>query len=93
MSIAIPKEIKVREERAALLLRHVAELAPVGHAVFVENGAGALPDADDDYRARGAVVFPEPVRPGRPEHGAWIVRPAAHGGRRWRGVAVALDQR
>lgn len=57
MKIGVPKEIKVHEYRVGLTPPSVAELVAAGHAVFVETGAGAGIDFDDEaYVAAGATI-------------------------------------
>ncbi|NLI81406.1 MAG: alanine dehydrogenase [Deltaproteobacteria bacterium] len=59
MKIGIPREIKPKEGRVALLPRHVTALAAAGHEVLVEKGAGILAGAPDDgYIQAGARVLP-----------------------------------
>ncbi len=58
MKIGVPKEIKVHEYRVGLTPPSVAELVAAGHEVFVETGAGAGIDFDDDaYTAVGAQIL------------------------------------
>jgi len=58
MKIGVPKEIKVHEYRVGLTPPSVAELTAAGHEVFVESGAGAGIDFDDDaYAAVGAKIL------------------------------------
>ena len=58
MKIGIPKEIKTHEYRVGLAPPGARELVVHGHAVFVEQGAGAgIGFSDDDYRAAGATVL------------------------------------
>lgn len=60
MRIGTPREIKVRESRAALLPAHVAALAAAGHEVLIQAGAGLLAGASDDaYAAAGATIAPD----------------------------------
>lgn len=57
MKIGIPLEIKPREQRVALLPAAVAELAALGHEVFVQSGAGRGSGYEDAaYTAAGASV-------------------------------------
>jgi len=57
MKIGIPKEIKPREGRVAMLPEHVKVLVESGHDVNVETAAGILSDASDDaYAKAGAMV-------------------------------------
>lgn len=60
MHIGIPKEIKTREGRVALIPPAVGELVRAGHKVFVQAGAGiASGYADSDYQGAGAAVVPD----------------------------------
>jgi len=60
MRIGVPREIKNNEYRVGLSPSSVRELARHGHSIFVEAGAGAEIDLDDDrYRAAGAEVLPD----------------------------------
>jgi alanine dehydrogenase len=60
MRIGVPKEVKVREGRVALIPAAVAELTRRGHEVFVEAWAGLSSGySDDDFRAAGAQVLPD----------------------------------
>ena len=58
MKIGVPKEIKVHEYRVGLTPPSVAELVAAGHEVFVETGAGAGIDFDDEaYVSVGAQIL------------------------------------
>lgn len=58
MKIGVPKEIKIHEYRVGLTPPSVAELVAAGHEVFVETGAGAGIDFDDDaYTSVGAQIL------------------------------------
>jgi len=60
MRIGIPKEVKVREGRVALIPAAAAELVDHGHEVSVQASAGILSGyGDDDYRAVGVSVLPD----------------------------------
>ena len=60
MRIGIPKEVKVREGRVALIPAAAAELVIHGHDVCVQASAGLLSGyGDDDYRAVGVSVLPD----------------------------------
>lgn len=60
MRIGVPREIKNNEYRVGLSPSSVRELAQHGHRVFVQAGAGAEIDLDDDrYRAAGAEILPD----------------------------------
>lgn len=57
MDIGIPREIKVREGRVALIPAACGELIRHGHHVMVETGAGVLSGyTDADYRSAGAEL-------------------------------------
>ena len=57
MRIGIPREIKVREGRVALIPAAAGELVRHGHEVLIEAGAGRLSGYDDaDYAAVGVEV-------------------------------------
>ena len=57
MKIGIPVEIKPFEKRVALLPAAVAELTAMGHAVFLQSGAGTGSGYDDlSYTAAGASI-------------------------------------
>ena len=57
MEIGIPKEVKVREGRVALVPAAVADIVAAGHRVFVETQAGRLSGYNDnDYQLAGAHV-------------------------------------
>lgn len=57
MRIGIPKEIKVREGRVALIPPAAAELLQNGHEVLLETGAGAGSGyADSDYAQAGVRI-------------------------------------
>src|SRR5919108_2179623 len=59
MKIGVPKEIKTNENRIALVPAGAEALVGAGHAVFVEQGAGAGSGFPDDaYRAAGASILP-----------------------------------
>ena len=58
MKIGIPREIKPREGRVALLPAACGALVDAGHTVFVERGAGVMSGYDDEqYNAAGARVL------------------------------------
>ena len=60
MRIGVPKEIKIREGRVALIPPAAAELVRHGHEVFVQAGAGVASGyADGDYQAVGVQIFPD----------------------------------
>lgn len=57
MHIGIPREIKAREGRVALIPAACAELIRHGHGVSVQSGAGVMSGYDDDaYRAVGVRI-------------------------------------
>lgn len=57
MRIGVPKEIKDKEERVALLPDAVAALRRKGHRVLVQAGAGQGAGYEDaDYRRAGAAI-------------------------------------
>jgi len=60
MRIGIPKEVKVREGRVALIPPAVAELIRHGHEVSIQSGAGdASGYPDEEYRRVGAQIAPD----------------------------------
>ena len=62
MHIGVPREIKTQEYRVGLIPSSVRELTHHGHSVTVETGAGAgISFTDDDYRAAGAEIAPNPA--------------------------------
>ena len=57
MRIGIPKEIKPKEGRVALIPPAVGELVTQGHAVLIQSGAGLGSGyPDQDYRQAGAEI-------------------------------------
>lgn len=57
MEIGIPRELKIREGRIALVPDAVASLVAVGHHVLVEDNAGVLSGYDNaSYIAAGAQI-------------------------------------
>src|SRR5512142_782836 len=57
MIVGVPKEIKEREYRVAVVPSGVEVLVKHGHVVLVEQGAGVGSGiADDEYEAAGARV-------------------------------------
>lgn len=57
MKIGIPREIKIREGRVALIPEAAAELIHHGHQVYLEKGAGRLSGyADTDYQQHGVSI-------------------------------------
>jgi len=62
MLIGVPREIKVHEYRVGLTPESVRELVAEGHAVLVQQGAGAGIGAEDaDYRSAGARIAAAPA--------------------------------
>ena len=60
MRIGIPKEIKIREGRVALIPPAAAELVRHGHEVFLQTGAGVASGyADADYTRLGVKILPD----------------------------------
>jgi alanine dehydrogenase len=60
MRIGIPKEIKIREGRVALIPPAAAELIRHGHEVFVQAGAGVASGyGDADYQTVGVQILPD----------------------------------
>lgn len=60
MKIGIPREIKPREGRIALLPDDCARLIEAGHEVLVERGAGELSGyTDGHYRQRDVTIAPD----------------------------------
>jgi len=60
MQIGIPKEVKTREGRVALIPAAVSELVRGGHEVLIQSGAGAVSGyPDEDYRQAGARIVPD----------------------------------
>ncbi len=58
LRLAVPRELRPREARVALVPDAVAQLVNEGFAVAVESGAGVRSFADDDaYRSRDAAVI------------------------------------
>lgn len=61
MNIGIPKEIKVKEYRVAVIPSGVRLLVEAGHQVFIEKDAGEKSGfSNDDYSIAGAVVLETP---------------------------------
>lgn len=60
MKIAAPRETTPGEARVALTPDSAVQLAKLGHACFVEAGAGAAAGfSDEAYRAAGVAVLPD----------------------------------
>jgi alanine dehydrogenase len=65
MDIGVPKEIKVQENRVAMVPGSVAELVKRGHRVFIERGAGeGASYADAQYQAAGAEIVADAAASG-----------------------------
>ncbi len=61
LRIGLPKEIKPSEDRVALTPAGAHQLVTHGHSVLVQTGAGVGSGfSDDEYRAAGASIVPEP---------------------------------
>ena len=61
MRVGIPKEIKNKESRVALVPAGAAAFVQHGHTVLVEKGAGLGSGVEDDaYRAAGAEIVSDP---------------------------------
>ncbi|MGV1100602.1 alanine dehydrogenase [Thiovibrio sp. JS02] len=61
MIIGVPKEIKEKEFRVAIVPAGVQALSQAGHTVFVEAGAGEGSGIDDgQYQAAGATIAATP---------------------------------
>ena len=57
MKIGIPKEIKINENRVALVPSGVGALVAAGHTVLMENSAGLGSGFDDEqYTSAGAHI-------------------------------------
>lgn len=57
MRIGIPKEVKIREGRVALIPTDVEKLVDAGHLVILQSGAGEIAGFDNsDYVACGAII-------------------------------------
>lgn len=57
MRIGIPKEIKPREGRVALIPDAAAQLVKLGHTVFIQSQAGVLSGySDEDYENAGIKI-------------------------------------
>lgn len=60
MRIGIPKEVKVKEGRVALIPPAVGELVRQGHETYIQSGAGVASGyPDEDYRRVGAQIMPD----------------------------------
>ncbi|MEJ2361449.1 MAG: alanine dehydrogenase [Gammaproteobacteria bacterium] len=60
MRIGIPKEIKPREGRVALIPAACAQLVQHGHEVFMQSEAGVQSGyLDADYQAAGVTILPD----------------------------------
>jgi alanine dehydrogenase len=57
--VGVPKEIKNREFRVAMVAAGVRSLVAAGHKVLIEKNAGVGAGiSDDEYRAAGATIVP-----------------------------------
>ena len=62
MRIGVPKEIKPREGRVALIPAACAQLVQHGHEVYIQSQAGVMSGyADADYQKAGVSVVPDPA--------------------------------
>ncbi len=60
MNIGIPTEIKIQEQRVALIPAACAELQQQGHQIYLQAGAGlGCGYSDADYRAVGVQTCPD----------------------------------
>ena len=60
MIIGVPKEIKIAENRIALVPAGAEALVAQGHTVLIEGGAGVGSGfADDLYQSVGAIIVPD----------------------------------
>ena len=60
MRIGIPKEVKIRESRVALIPPAVSELVRQGHQVLIQSGAGVASGyPDEEYRRVGVQFAPD----------------------------------
>ncbi|MCR4302074.1 MAG: alanine dehydrogenase [Sulfuricaulis sp.] len=60
MRIGIPKEVKVREGRVALIPPAVSDLVRNGHEVFIQSTAGVASGyPDEDYLRVGSRIVPD----------------------------------
>jgi alanine dehydrogenase len=58
MRIGVPKEVKDREGRVAIVPAGVKALVDAGHKVYVEHNAGAISSMpDDEYKSAGAEIL------------------------------------
>src|SRR5579875_132162 len=61
LRIGLPKEIKPSEDRVALTPAGAHQFVTHGHSVLVQTNAGLGSGfTDDEYRAAGASIVPEP---------------------------------
>ncbi|MBT8348439.1 MAG: alanine dehydrogenase [Sulfurovum sp.] len=61
MKIGIPKEIKTKEYRVAIIPSGVRVLVQSGHKVYIEKDAGEKSGfSNDDYRESGATILKSP---------------------------------
>lgn len=61
MIVGVPKEIKNKENRVAMVIAGVRALTQSGHQVLVQRTAGqGVGITDEDYRKAGATIVDEP---------------------------------
>jgi alanine dehydrogenase len=61
MIIGVPKEVKNKENRVAMVVAGVRALTQAGHKVIVQNNAGqGAGISDEDYRKAGATLVASP---------------------------------
>ena len=79
MDFGVPKEVRDLESRVGLAPAGVFALTRVGHAVYIESGAGlAAGFSDEDYRKTGGtIVFSAQEAYGRADVVAKVTRPTA----------------
>lgn len=79
MDFGVPKEIRDLEMRVGLTPAGVLALSQAGHAVYIEQGAGAGAGFGDEHyqRAGGQIVFGAAEAYGRADVVAKVARPTA----------------
>jgi len=93
MRIGIPREIKVREGRVALIPAAAGELVRHGHEVFIEAGAGRLSGYDDaDYAAVGVEVVAGDTKVVRRGEGGGLYLATTGIGYRVPGVSLGMQK-
>jgi alanine dehydrogenase len=61
MIVGVPKEIKNKENRVAMVIAGVRSLSQAGHKVLIQHNAGlGAGITDDDYRKAGAQIIETP---------------------------------